>query len=876
MPADTTERLPSGLVTFVYTDIEGSTRLFRRIGDAYVAIQDRHDEILHSVWDRNDGYFVSSEGDQHIAAFSDPARAIAACADAHRSLAAEPWPDGISLRVRAGVHAGLASPRGGDYVALALHQAARVISAAHGGQTLVSEQAADGTILDDGLTLRPMGRFRLRDFTEPVRLYQVVGDGLGEEFPAIRAIPADGHNIVKPDTEIIGRDQDIVELRSLVAAGRTVTLIGPGGVGKSRLVSEVGISIAPDWDDGVWFVDLSSVAEADLVPGAVATAIGAPAETGGARTDDVLRHLETRAAVVILDNCEHVAAAARSLIGAVLDACEEVGILTTSREPLHAAAERLWPVESLATVADIAPTAGDVIASPAGRLFLDRATAVRPRFVIDDSNAAVVAEISRHLDGVPLLIELAAAHVAHQSPQEILAGLEGQIRTLRSGDPRRSDRHRNVEGLLDWSYRLLETTEAAALRRLSVFSDSFSRESAAVAIADDELHLDDAVDLVWSLVDRSLLAADVADNATRYRLLETVRTYARHHLEEAEEVEDVAQRLAAWYLQRLGPWMPQDRAWLDEVDVEIDNLRSLIPLVAAVDAESAQQLACSIGGHHDAIQNFDEGIEELRRLSAMLDRPSASRVSLLTTLAFLLTRTGRLDDAEELLGEANRLRAEHGAPDWDDVGIERVEGDIARRSGDMDRAVSIAQEALDRPLSERGRARMYNLLGMSAAALGDLELADEACRRELELNEALGRDAHVATAHGNLAEVAMRRGDIETAARHQRACLDLAAAQGSKAMIGFSLIVAARIASGADDWEAATELQCRAEELLDEIGLALYPDDQTQSDELMAAALQHLGEGPFESARAEGRRMDVPTAVEAADAILASASGAAE
>lgn len=872
MPSDTTDPLPSGFVTFVFTDIEGSTRLFRTIGDAYVAIKDRHDEILNEVWRAHGGHLVSTEGDEFLVAFSDPADAVAATAEVHRSLAAEPWPDDITLKVRAGIHAGLATPHEGNYVALAVHQAARVISAAHGGQTLVSEHAVDGVALEGGLSLRPMGRFRIRDFNEPVRLYQVIGEGLDDVFPAIRAIPADGHNIVVPDTPLVGRDDDIELLGSMVRTGRTITLIGPGGVGKSRLVSEVGISIAPNWVDGVWFVDLSRLTEPDLLPGAVASAIGAAAGTGSTRIDDVLRHLETRRTVVILDNCEHVVDAARTFIEAVIATCENVAILATSREPVHAPGERLWPVDALGTVTARAPSAEEVLASASGQLFFERATAIRPRFTIDESNAAIIAEICRHLDGVPLLIELAAAHVAHQSPREILNGLEGQIEILRTRDPRLSDRHRNIEGLLDWSYELLNPHEAAALRRLSLFAGSFSRDAAAVAVADGDILPDDVIELVWSLVDRSLLTADVADNATRYRMLETVRTYARRHLDDADETGVVVDRLAEWFLERLGPWLPHDRAWIDEVDTEIDNVRALISLISERDQESAQQLASTIGRHHDAIRNFEEGVDELGRLANLLDEPTVARVSLVTSLAFLMIRTGRLDEARTVLEEAKHLREVHGAPSWDDGGIERVDGDIAQRTGDLEGAVEIAREALERPLSDLGRARMYNLLCISSAALGDLETADEACRRELELNDALGRDAYVASAHGNLAEVALRRGDLPAAAAHQGACLDLAAAQGDSAMVGFSFIVAARFASLADDWEAATRLQYRAEELLNEIGLVLYEDDRAQSDELMASARQHLGDAQFDRLRVHGRQMDIADAVETARELLSAAS----
>lgn len=873
MAGTATEGLPSGIVTFVFTDIEGSTRLFSRIGDAYVGIKDRHDEILRSVWSRRGGHVVDAEGDQFFVAFSDTGDAIVACADVHRALAAEPWPDDITLRVRAGIHRGLASPHDGGYVALAVHQAARVIGAAHGGQTLVSEQAADGTNPGHGLTLRPLGRFRVRDFPDPVRLYQVVGEGLLEELPAIRAIPADGHNIVHPTNPTVGRAEAIAGIAARIVAGRTVTLIGPGGVGKSRLAAEVGIAIAPSWSDGVWLVDLSGVSEPELVAGAVAGAIGAPTGSGGPRLDDVVRHLETRHAVVILDNCEQVVDACRTLIGALLDAAEGVAVVATSREPLHAAGEHLWPVEALATVGQTEHDPAAVMASPSERLFWERAVAVRPDFAIDERNADVIAEICRHLDGIPLLIELAAAHVAHQSLQEIRSGLEGRLRVLRSRDPRLSDRHRDVDDLLDWSYRLLDDDEAAALRRLSMFATSFSRETAGVAVAADDIDPEDVPDLLWSLVDRSLVAADVADTGTRYRLLEAVRSYAHRNLEERGEVEEVATRLARWYMDQAGPWLPQDRDWVDRVDVELDNLRALIPEVSAEEPELAQQIACSIGRHHDAQQNFAEGIAELTRLTRTLDHKSTTRVSMLTTLAYMLARTGQVERAEEVVGEAKDLRDEHGAPEWDDVGIERVAGDIARRSGDLERAIEIARTTLSGPLSERGQARMHNLLGISAAGLGDLETAYDAFLHELELNEGLGLGVFVASAHGNLAEIASRRGETAQAAAHQQACLDLAIEQGSPAMLGFSLIVAAQIAAEREGWGVASELQSRAEELLEEIGLALYPDDEQKSAELMDQARAHLGETGFDEAWQRGRVMDIEEAVDQARRVLSGAAG---
>jgi predicted ATPase/class 3 adenylate cyclase len=866
--------LPSGVVTFVFTDIEGSTRLLHRLGDGYVAVLERHREILREVWADHRGHEVSVEADSFFVAFADAADAVAASAAAQRALATEDWPADAPVRVRIGLQTGLASPHRGNYVALAVHQAARVMASGHGGQVLVSEHTLDALGEDHGFDLRPLGRLRLRDFSQPVRLYQLAGPGLDAEFPAVRAIPADAHNIVREPTATIGRDEAIAALIDRVSPGRTITLLGPGGVGKSRLATEVGVAIAPSWDDGVWFVDLAGVAEPELVTGAIAGAIGVPERQDVARWDDVLGHLEARNAVLILDNCEHLAATCGELVGSLFAVCENVGVIATSREPLRAAGEVLWPVEPLAVPVGAQPSHAEVLESPAGRLFWERGVAVRPGFAVDEQNAAAVAGICRHVDGLPLLIELAAAHLSAQSPAEILAGLEDRVRFLRSPDPRASARHRTVEGLLDWSYRLLGDDEQIAFRRLSVFGSSFSQVTAVPAVADDTVDEESVPQLIWSLVDRSLVTADLTANDTRYRLLETIRSYGRRLLDQHGETSGVATRLGESFLERLGPWFPADRRWVREVGEELDNLRALVPVIRSEREELAQQLACSIGRHHDAGQTFREGIVELTRLARLLDRPSATRVSLLTTLADLHLRTGDVEPAVELVDEAESLAEAYGAPDWDDVAVDRTRGEIARRRGNLSGAVEIAQGAMARPLSDRGRSRMYNLLGTSSAALGDLDIAYDACLRELELNQLLGYEGYIASAHGNLAEVALRLGDMTAAARHQRSCLDLAVTLGSAAMVAFSLIVASRVAGWRSEWVTAASLHAKAEAMLDETGLVIYEDDRRESESLLAMLDEELGHEGLQDALSVGRELTVPEAVRMADDVLGAAAHA--
>lgn len=863
----TDEKLPSGLVTFLFTDIAGSTRLLHRLGDGYADVLDRHNVLLRGVWEKYGGSELFTEGDSFVVAFGNADDAIAAAAEGQRVLSGEGWPDTVRLLVRMGIHSGLAAPRGHNYVSMVVHQGSRVVQTAHGGQIVVTQDTEFLVTGDLDVGLRSLGRFRIRDFPQPVLIYQVIGAGLDERFPALKAVPADQHNIVPKPTATIGRDETIAAVADRVAARRVVALTGPGGVGKSRIATDVGLAIAPAWPDGVWFVELAPVVEPDLLPGAVAEAVGAPLRPGEARVDDVLRHLETRHAVVILDNCEHLIEAVNDLVHRIQKTCREVAIVVTSREPLHVPGEVVWHVRPLQVPVD-SESPDAVVEAPAVRLFLERGQSVRPGFEVEPHNAAAVAGIVRQLDGLPLLIELAAARLSAESPAEILEGMEDSLAYLKGRDPHLSDRHRTMEGLLGWSYRLLSGQEQATFRRLSIFSSGFSRETATAAAANADIQPGEVDELVWSLVERSFVEPNFESDATRYGLLETVRSYGRQHLETSGETAVVARRLAGWFLDRVGPWLPPDTAWLGEVDIEIDNLRALISLIPDQDQDLAQQVACTIGRYHDARQSFQEGIEEMTRLAGTLDRPSATRVVLLTTLGDLHLRTGQVDRARQLMESAAELREQYGYPEWDDVAVERTRGEITRRIGDLNGAVEIARAALDGPLSDRGRSRMYNLLGTTSAALGDYDTAYEACAHELELNERLGYEGYVASAYGNLAEVALRLGDIPTAAEHQRSCLNLAVAQGSSALVAFSLIVAARIAGWRGDWDNAVELHAKAEEQLEEIGLVLYEDDLRQSKELLDEARATLGENPYSAACSRGRETPLADAVELADNVL--------
>jgi predicted ATPase/class 3 adenylate cyclase len=861
------QSLPSGVVTFVLTDIEGSTRMLRRLEERYDDVLERHISLLREVWESYGGVYLGATGDSCFAAFPDAADAVLACGEAQRRLAEEPWRAEERPRVRMGIHTGLASPRGDGYVALAVHQTARVMTAAHGGQVLVTEATIREVEDLHGLELRSVGRYRLRDFDEPVQLYSVIGEGMQREFPAIRAMPVDGHNLVASQTSLIGRDEIVTDVEKAFAADRLVTLTGPGGVGKTRVAIAVGLSMAGGWDDGVWFVDLSPLRDGALIGLAVASAIGATRTRSGDDWHDALDHLRKRRALLILDNCEHLIADAAARVSEVLLTCPEVCVLATSREPLGVAGERITRIDPLRVPEAHALDGAAAVKVPSVRLFVERARAARPDFPFDADSIGVVVEICRRLDGLPLALELAAAHAALLSPADLLDGLDRGF-LLQSRDRDRPERQRTMDAVFDWSFQLLAPEEQHALRCLGIFVGGFSLEGAVAAIATDD-DRSDAAAAVWSLVDASLVAVDLSANATRYRMLETVREQARSRLDAEGETLAVAERLASWALDRIGPWHPMDRTRSGEIEVELDTVRALVPHLAQDATEQAQQLACSIGRYYYTVHTSHERTAELAQYAADLAAPSPARVSLLGTLALLHLQDGDVDAARRVVDDAVRAsEAAGGAPPWDDVCVDRAIGEVEVRSGNYDAAAQIARQTLERELSPRGRGRMLNLLGLASHFGGDDESAAVAFKGELETACLLGDEHLMAIAEGNVAELALRGGDAGTAAQHQAACLDLALALGRPASVAHSLIVAARLTADSDPARAVA-LNAKAERVLSEAGEHLYDDDLHAIQQMLDLTEQRLGDDEFRRACERGRGLTLPDAALSAQGALA-------
>ena len=852
--------LPGGRVTFVFTDIEGSTKLLRSLGDRYQSVLDEHRRILRDAWAANDGHEINVDGDAFFVAFDDTSSAVRACIAAQEGLGVHPGPEGHPVRVRMGIHSGLAYPRHGDYAALTVHQAARIADSAHGEQVLISSDAAEVVPTPLADRLHALGRFRVRDFDEPVPLFGVdTGMSVMHEHSP-RLIPADGHNLTSPSGVFVARTNELAQIPQLLKPGDLVTVTGPGGVGKTRLAIEVGFAVAVSFVDGVWMAALDSIDEPEVIGTAIADAVGA---TPRGRSDlwrELLDHLADARALLIIDNCEHLLAGCADRVAELLQRCPRLTVLATSRVPLGLIGERIVRLDPLTSASSGQGP------SEAVQLFVDRAA--RPPPAESTRATREIEQLCAEVDGLPLAIELVASRTDTMTPSDIRNALAVRSPMLSTGDPRVPERQRSLARLLDWSYRLLTPAEQAALRRLTVFSASFDRTTAATAVSDGDTP-EEVAELVWSLAGKSLVSVEPAAGTSRYRLLRTVRSYAVTHLEESERV-DASRRLAERFTATIGPDVVVDRKWVGDMALELNNVRSLV-LVTGIDERLRQKLAWSIAQFHDLTDDFATGIQEVSRHLEVLPGETPERVALLTLMADMQLRVGDLTGATRSIEAADALLEEVGPASWDDAGVQRTRSDLAMRAGRHAEARQIIEDALEGQTSARGQARLFDVLGLSLAETDEYDGSDAAFRRELELWSDVGDDTWAATTLGNLAETALRRGRLDEAARHQLACLDVARSLGQPLLVAFAIVVAAQISARREQWHDALGLQLAADSVLAEVGYVLFETDERARQELLNAARDRLGIDAGRASESHWSGLPLEVAIETAARTLESA-----
>jgi predicted ATPase/class 3 adenylate cyclase len=577
--------LPVGTVTFLFTDIEGSTRLVQELGSRFREVLEAHHVILRRAISAHRGVEVSTEGDAFFAVFPSASDAVSAAVAAQSELAATSLPNDVEIRVRMGLHTGNGELGGDNYVGVDVHRGARIAAAGHGGQVLLSEstRALVEPALPEAVDLRDLGQHRLKDIRAAEHLYQLVIAGLPSDFPALRTLDASPTNLVAPASPLVGRDRELLELSDLLASNRLLTLTGPGGTGKTRLATELGARALPNFKDGAFFVPLETLTERSLVSTAIAQAVGARG-SGQREPDEILaEHLAERQLLLILDNFEQVVVAA-PLVARMRTDAKDLTIVVTSRIPLHLSGEQEYPVSPLTL-----PGAGATIdvealsKIEAVALFVECARRVQPSFQLTNDNAAAVVAICQRLDGLPLAIELACARVKVLSPDNILARLGQALPFLAGGRVDQPDRQRALRAAIEWSYQLLSSAEQQLFRRLTVFTGGWSVDAAEeVAAPTGELPFD-VLDGLTALVDQSLVrpAMQASPHEPRFEMLQLIREYGAERLAESEEAATIGRRHAEWVLALTEAAAPSlegatDFAWFDRLAREHDNVRAAL------------------------------------------------------------------------------------------------------------------------------------------------------------------------------------------------------------------------------------------------------------------------------------------------------------
>ena len=737
------ETWPRGTVAFLFTDIEGSTRAWEQQRPVMAHAAARHDALLAEAVAAQGGVLFKHVGDAVQAAFHTPAAAVAAAVAAQRALAAEVWPAETGpLRVRMGVHQGEAQPTPpGDYNQIpCLNRLSRLMSAGYGGQVLISTavREAVGDAWPAGVTLRDLGEHRLRDLLGPERIWQLDINGLPTTFPPIKTLEGNQGNLPVLPAPLLGRETELAEIRRLLQepSTRLLTLIGPGGVGKTHLSQQVGADLLDDFPGGVWFVPLDEVREPEQFLPALAAALGVR-EGGGLDLQGALHGwLAGRKALLLLDNLEQVVDAAPE-IAALLAAAPQVQILATSRIRLGIGAERLLPIEPL-----LGSRANDAV-----HLFAQRAQQVLPGFRLTPENRPAVAAICARLDGLPLAIELAAAQLRFRTLAELGADLERRFDLLVDGRSDAAARQRSLAATIAWSYDLLNPVQQQQFfRRLAVFAGGWTREAAA-ALAPEP----DALSRLLDLADASLVRRDALGETSRWSMLESVRAYAREELQRAGEAEEIQARHAAWCLNlareaEQGLRGAGQEAWLARLDLEHDNLRTALRwLLDHQQWSEALDLAASLGAYWQMRGLLAEGRQWLE---AALAAPDAER--------------------DTPAGLAAMIEA--GMLAWE-------QGDIAASTGWLQQARALADAQGD-----QGRSAAV-LCNLAALALheGDLEVAEARYREALAIAEAIGDVERSAAATEGLGAIAHYNDDLPQALSHYLACVSIWRKAGNEA-----------------------------------------------------------------------------------------------
>jgi predicted ATPase/class 3 adenylate cyclase len=862
--------LPQGIITFLLTDVVGSTSLWERYPEAMRAALARHDALAAGIVAAQRGALVKPRGggDSLFVVFARATDALCAACDLQRAYVQEDWrrhagdsetDADFTLRVRMALHTGEADLRDNDYYGATVNRGSRLRDAAHGGQVLMSQavyELVNGALpLETGLL--DLGSHRLRDLQQAEHIWQLRHPELPSDFEPLRSLNAARHNLPVQVTSFIGRDHEIATVKQLLSSARLLTLTGSGGVGKTRLALQVAADLTDRYPDGIWLVELASLTDDALVQQAVAAAVNVREEPGRSLQQTLIEQLQPRRLLLILDNCEHLLTASAQLAETLLRSCPDVQILASSREGLNIAGETLYRLPSLAM-----PGQREVVTAVSARqyealgLFLDRAASSSPSFAATDHNVPVIARLCRQLDGIPLAIELAATRVKSLPVEQIAERLADRFRLLTGGSRTALPRQQTLRALIDWSYELLSEPERELFHRLTVFVGGFTLEAAETVCCTDEVAgsgqsavgktlqadsllpttyylLPDVLDLLTALVDKSLLVSEEQGGRARYRMLETLRQYGREKLAQCGREPDLQARHLAYFLgvaeEAERKLRGSEQAWwLERLDTEHDNLRAALSLrpTNEQEAEFGLRLASALWWFWHVRGYFAEGREWLALKLAAFARRTSDRAKALNGAAVLARNLGDYEAAHRLSLESLEIKRELG----DRQGIAASLNNLATLAlgrGDYAAARPHYEEslAIERQLGNR-QGVTSSLIGLGNVALeqGHYEAAQQLYAESLRIKRELGDKRGIAASLAALGNVAYYRNDYRSAHQLHEEGLALRRHLGERRGIAASLQFLGSLAIAERSYETARELFAESltirRELGDKLGIA--------------------------------------------------------
>jgi predicted ATPase/class 3 adenylate cyclase len=918
--------LPSGTVTFLFTDIEGSTRLAQEYPEAMSSLLARHHEILHQSIQTHDGYVFQIAGDAFCAAFHSAHEALKAALDTQKALFHETWSP-APVKVRMGLHTGKAElQESGEYDGyLTLSHAQRLMSAAHGGQVLLSRvtQELIRDELPEGVTLRDMGERRLKDMIHSDRIYQLVAANLPGDFPPIKTLDLYRHNLPAQMTSFIGRKTELAEIKEALNAHRLVTLTGSGGAGKSRLSLEVAHDSLDQFSDGVWLVELATVTDPALVPQSLLSTFQLREDSHRGALEILTDYLRGKTTLLVLDNCEHLIETCAQVSGGLLQACPALRILASSREALGIPGEFAYRVPSLNTPnpANIPPL-DQLEKVDSVRLFIERAANAKPDFALTNANAFSLAQICARLDGIPLAIELAASRVKVLSPEQIAARLDDRFRLLTGGSRTALPRQQTLRAMIDWSYSLLSEEEKVLFRRLAVFVGGWTLEAAEVVCSKEGAGID-VLDLLTRLVDKSLVIMEESAGEVRYHRLETIRQYSREKFFETNEVEQIRDRhldhfvnfteLADENLKR-----GEQVLWQRRMSAEADNVRAALEWGLSRNPDRALRIAgaanlfWTAGGYsaegfrwtQSALEQVEstslpEGVtEEQRRVArakalcgltrlylSLGDNLNAKRAAeqsialyrqsndprglafALVVLAYPLEFLGERVQAEAALQESYSIA--HAAGDTYMLcrSLNRLAHVVVALYQDFHLAQRYLEESL-RLAKEEGlrsqEAQACEILGFTAMQRNDPDAARAYLKDSARIYHEIGATFNVLLEKSNLAHLERKLGNHTAALGYYRETLPAFRDIGQTGAVCHQLECVGFIALAQKDDERALQLFAAANSLREKSSTPMTPDEQTYFDEQLRILRDRMDLRQFDAIWSQGYSLRMEQAIQLA------------